>query len=213
MVKGIQLKVCGITSVADARAAVEIGADFLGFIFYPKSPRGLSVERFQTLATQLPSGKKVAVCVEPTPVDLARLAGLGFDFFQVHFKADEALPHLVSWIEAVGQKRLWLAPKLLPELDVKPAWLKVADTFLLDTFHPDKFGGSGESGDWAKFKRHQAAHPRMTWILCGGLNPANIQEALAASGAKFVDVNSGVESSPGVKDHAKLKALAGALKL
>jgi phosphoribosylanthranilate isomerase len=212
MINGIQLKVCGITSVADAQAAAKVGADFLGFNFYPKSPRFLSVERYQAMAGRLPAVKKVAVCVEPTPVDLARLAALGFDFFQVHFKADELLPHLVSWIEAVGQDRLWLAPKLPADADVKPAWLKLAETFLLDTYHADKFGGTGRTGDWAKFKRYQAIHRQKTWILSGGLNPENIAAALAASGARFVDVNSGVESSPGVKDRAKLKALAAALK-
>jgi phosphoribosylanthranilate isomerase len=212
MTDRVQLKICGLTSVADATAAVEAGAGFLGFIFYPKSPRGLSVERFQAMAAKLPAAKKVAVAVEPSPMDLARLAGLGFDFFQVHFKADEALPHLTTWIETVGQERLWLAPKLPPEMDVRPAWLKLGDTFLLDTFHADKFGGTGRTGDWAKFKRHQAAHPRKTWILSGGLHPANISEAIAASGAKFVDVSSGVESSPGMKDRAKLQALAAALR-
>jgi phosphoribosylanthranilate isomerase len=211
MINGIKLKVCGITSPVDAGAAAAVGADYLGFIFYPKSPRGLSVERFAAFSAKLPVIKKVAVCVEPTPVDLARLAALGFDFFQVHFKADEPKPHLVSWIETVGQKRLWLAPKLPPEQDVKADWLKVVDTFLLDGFSADQFGGTGKTGDWAKFKRHQTAHARKTWILSGGLNPDNIAAALAASGAKFIDVSSGVEASPGVKDHAKLKALAAAL--
>jgi phosphoribosylanthranilate isomerase len=213
MLDGIQLKVCGITSPADAHAAAAAGADYLGFIFYPKSPRGVSVERFAAFAAQLPAGKKVAVTVEPTPVDLARLTALGFDFFQVHFKADEASPHLLSWVETVGRARLWLAPKLPPEADVKREWLKVADTFLLDTFHADKFGGSGEVGDWSRFQRIQAAHPRKTWILSGGLNPGNVAAAVAASGAKFIDVNSGVESSPGAKDPAKLKTLAAALHL
>ena len=87
----------------------------------------------------------------------------------------------------------------------------LAETFLLDTFHADKFGGTGETGDWAKFKRHQAAHPGKTWILSGGLNPDNIAAAITATGAKFVDVNSGVEQSPGIKSPAKLQALVLAL--
>ena len=105
-----------------------------------------------------------------------------------------------SWSE-----RLWLAPKLPPGVDVAPALLPFAKHFLLDTFHAEGFGGSGKTGDWGKFSRHQAAHPAKTWILAGGLNSENIGEALHASGARFVDVNSGVESAPGVKDHAKLK--------
>jgi phosphoribosylanthranilate isomerase len=211
MINGIRLKVCGITSLVDADAADAVGADCLGFIFYPKSPRGITLTQYAAMKDRLPPRKKVAVCVEPTPVDLARLAEPGFDFFQVHFKADERPEHVASWAKTVGRKRLWLAPKLTPDQDVKPEWLPLADTFLLDTFHPEKFGGTGEVGDWAKFQRHQTAHPKKTWILSGGLTPANVAAAVAASGAKFLDVNSGVELSPGVKDPAKLKALVLAL--
>ena len=105
-----------------------------------------------------------------------------------------------------------LLPKLPPAQDVKPEWLPYADNFLLDTFHPDKFGGTGQTGDWAKFKSQQAAYPRKTWILSGGLKPENIGPAIAASAAKFIDVNSGVESAPGVKDLAKLRALRQSLE-
>ena len=94
---------------------------------------------------------------------------------------------------------------------MSPAARAVAKYILLDTFHRDKFGGSGETGDWAKFARHQQAHPGNVWILAGGLNPDNIGEALRQSGARFVDVNSGVEAAPGVKDHAKLKRFVVAL--
>jgi phosphoribosylanthranilate isomerase len=90
-------------------------------------------------------------------------------------------------------------------IDVAAELLQGARFFLLDTFHAEKFGGTGVTGDWGKFSRHQQTHPDKTWILSGGLNPANIGEALRASGARWVDVNSGVESAPGVKDHAKLK--------
>ena len=81
----------------------------------------------------------------------------------------------------------------------------MAGIFLLDTFHTEKFGGTGQTGDWTKFSRHQQAHPARTWILSGGLNPENIGAALRATGAKFVDVSSGVESAPGMKDCEKLK--------
>ena len=111
----------------------------------------------------------------------------------------------------MGAHRLWLAPKLPPGEDVPVEWLPLAATFLMDTFHAGGFGGSGKTGDWAKFARHQQANPQHTWILAGGLNPENIADAVARSGAHFVDVNSGVESSPGVKDHAKLRRLAEVL--
>jgi phosphoribosylanthranilate isomerase len=96
---------------------------------------------------------------------------------------------------------------------VATAWLPLAETFLLDTFHAEKFGGTGRTGDWEKFARHQQAHPQKTWILSGGLNPENIGEALRRSGARFVDVNSGVESAPGAKDHAKIELFVAALQL
>ena len=88
---------------------------------------------------------------------------------------------------------------------MSPAALAVAKFILLDTFHAEGFGGSGKTGDWGKFARHQAAHTHNFWILAGGLNAENIGDALRLSGARFVDVNSGVEAAPGVKDEAKLK--------
>jgi phosphoribosylanthranilate isomerase len=111
-----------------------------------------------------------------------------------------------------GAHRLWLAPKLPPGEDVPAEWLPLAATFLLDTFHAGGFGGSGKTGDWDKFARHQQGHPQNTWVLAGGLTPDNITGAIASSGTRFVDVNSGVESSPGVKDRVKLERLAAALK-
>ena len=99
----------------------------------------------------------------------------------------------------------WLAPKLPPGEDVPAAWLPLAKHFLLDTFHAQTFGGTGQTGDWPKFARHRRNHPDKTWILAGGLNPANVGAALRESGATFLDVNSGVETAPGVKDHNLLK--------
>jgi phosphoribosylanthranilate isomerase len=211
MINGIRLKVCGLTSLVDADAADKIGADYLGFIFYPQSPRGITLTQFLAMKDRLPPRKRVAVCVEPAAADLAAYAAAGFDFFQVHFNADTPAYLIASWAETVGLARLWLAPKLPPGQGVKPEWLPLADTFLLDTFHADKFGGTGETGDWDKFKRHQNGHPIKTWILSGGLNPDNIAAAIAATGAKFVDVNSGVEQAPGIKSPAKLQAFVLAL--
>ncbi len=212
MIGSITLKVCGITSVNDAVTAAGVGADWLGFIFHPDSPRHVSEPKFKAMAAQLPPVKKVAVTVEPQPADLARLKAAGFDVYQVHFKHDTPLEQVAAWSKEVGPERLWLAPKLPPDQDVKPEWLDFAGTFLLDTFHADKFGGTGQTGDWGKFKRHQAAHPGKTWVLSGGLNPDNIAAAVAATDALFIDVNSGVESSPGLKSQEKLFALWRALE-
>jgi phosphoribosylanthranilate isomerase len=205
MIDGIRIKVCGLTSLVDAEFADRCGVDYLGFILHPKSPRHLPLDTFRAMEPRLPGRKKVAVSVEPSVTELAEMDESGFDFFQIHFRPDLALETIAAWSKAVGPDRLWLAPKLPPGTDVAPELLSFANYFLLDTFHAEKFGGTGETGDWGKFSRHQQAQPGKTWILSGGLNPENIGEALRQSGARFVDVNSGVESAPGVKDEAKLK--------
>jgi phosphoribosylanthranilate isomerase len=211
MINGIRLKVCGLTSLVDADAADQIGADYLGFIFYPKSPRGITLTQFTAMKDRLPPRKRVAVVVEPAAAELAALVTQGFDHFQIHFGAETPLATLAGWSQLTGRAQLWLAPKLPPAQDVKPEWLPLADTFLLDTFHAEKFGGTGETGDWAKFKRHGNAHATKHWVLSGGLNAENIAAAVTATGAKFVDVNSGVEQAPGIKSPAKLQALVLAL--
>lgn len=213
MINGTGLKVCGITSLVDAAAAAAVGADCLGFIFHAKSPRNLAAAQYAAMRERLPSPKRVAVCVEPSVAELAALVAQEFDWFQIHFGADTPVATITQWSQLTGRSRLWLAPKLPPGQDVKPEWLPLAETILLDTFHADKFGGTGETGDWAKFKRHQAAHTGKTWILSGGLTAENIAAAVAATGAKFVDVNSGVEQAPGIKSPAKLQALARAVQL
>ncbi len=205
MIDGIRIKVCGLTSLVDAEFADRCGVDCLGFIFFPKSPRYIALETYRAMAKRLPERRRVAVSVEPTAAELAEFNAAGFDFFQIHFRHDLPAAQVATWSEAVGVDRLWLAPKLPPEADVPAALLPLAKNFLLDTFHADKFGGTGSTGDWAKFSRHQSGHADKTWILSGGLNPGNIGGALRASGARFVDVNSGVESAHGVKDQEKLK--------
>ncbi len=205
MIDGIRIKVCGLTSLVDADFADRCGADYLGFILYPKSPRRISLETFRAMAAHLPERKKVAVVVEPTIGELAQLGDAGFAFFQIHFRHDFPLSTVASWSQMIGPERLWLAPKLPEPVDVAAELLPLAKHFLLDTFHAGKFGGTGQTGNWAKFKRHQEQHPEKTWILSGGLNAENIGDALGRSGARLVDVNSGVEAAPGVKDHVKLK--------
>jgi phosphoribosylanthranilate isomerase len=207
MTDGIRLKVCGLTTQADAEFAAQAGADYLGFILIPESPRYLALENFRAFAADLPKGRKVAVTLEPSPARLIELSAAGFDFFQIHFRHELPVSTVASWAQAVGIERLWLAPKLPPGVSVPLAVLPLTKTFLFDTYHVRKFGGTGETADWNKFKRHRRNHPKKTWILSGGLNPVNIGDALRQSGARFVDVNSGVESAPGVKDRGKLQRL------
>jgi phosphoribosylanthranilate isomerase len=205
MIDGIRIKACGLTTLVDAEFADKCGIDYLAFNLHPGSPRRIPLAQYVAMAPLLPDRKRVAVSVEPSLPELAAMKDAGFHFFQIHARHDLPLATVQAWSQAVGPDRLWLAPKLPPGEDVPAAWLPLAKHFLLDTFQKEAFGGTGKTGDWAKFARHRQNQPEKIWILAGGLNPANVGDALRASGARFLDVNSGVESAPGVKDHALLK--------
>jgi len=212
MINGIRLKICGLTSLVDAGLADEAGADYLGFVLHPESPRRVTLDQYRAMASRLPDRRKVAVLVEPAGADLAAAAEAGFDFFQVHCRLETPAAAVAAWIEAVRRDRLWLAPRLPPAAELAVPLLGLVDTFLLDAYDERKFGGVGRLGDWMKFRRHREANSEKNWILAGGLAPENVGAALAATGARWIDVNSGIERSPGVKDSAKLAALVAALR-
>ncbi len=212
MIHGIRLKVCGLTSLIDAELADRAGADFLGFVLFPKSPRRVTVPQFEAMAGRLPERKKVAVLVEPAEPEVAEALEAGFDRYQIHFRHDLPAGRVAAWARAVGPERLWLAPKLPSGSELPAALLALAGTFLLDTVHSELFGGSGRTGEWMTLRRHREVHPDKEWILSGGLTPDNIGAALAATGARWVDVNSGVEAAPGVKDAAKLQEFVARLQ-
>ena len=211
MIAGIRLKICGLTSLVDAEAADAVGADYLGFILYFKSPRYVPLAQFVAMKARLPDRPKVAVMVTPTPAEVAAALAAGFDFFQIHFPMTLAREALALGT-MVTRERLWLAPKLAPGEEIARSLLAAGATWLLDTYRADGFGGTGQTGDWVKFRRYREAHPQLTWVLAGGLTPENVGAALKETGAKFIDVTSGVESAPGVKDPAKLTALRAALE-
>jgi phosphoribosylanthranilate isomerase len=211
MIGGIRLKVCGLTSLVDAEAADAIGADYLGFILHPKSPRHVSLAQFEAMAPRLPPRKKVAVVVEPSTDELTAIKAAGFDFVQLHFANETPFFMAALWLDVIPPDMLWLAPRVPPGKDFDLAFVPLADTILLDTYHPDVFGGSGHTGDWKTFAWHRTKFKKVNWVLAGGLNAENIGDAIAATGAQIVDVNSGVESAPGRKDTAKLNAFAAAL--
>ncbi|MFT3870965.1 MAG: phosphoribosylanthranilate isomerase [Nibricoccus sp.] len=208
MINGIRFKVCGLTSQTDAALAVGIGADYLGFIFYPKSPRYISVESYRTMMAHLPLKAKVAVMVEPTSEELEAIKPLGFDFFQFHFPHTTPLATIETWARAVSPEKLWLAPRVPPGGGLTPALYALAGTILFDTYRAGTYGGTGHVGDWPAFTRLSKEYPRINWILAGGLTPDNIVHALMETGARLIDVNSGVESVPGIKSAEKLKRLA-----
>ena len=213
MIAGIKVKVCGLTSLVDAGHAEAAGADYLGMVLHPASPRHVTLAQFAAMRAGLGGRRLVGVCVTPAAGFLERLLGAGADYVQVHAPHDTDPARVEAWAREAGAGRLWLAPRVPPGQDGVPAaWLALAGTFLLDTFDKDRFGGTGRTGDWGAFVRHRTAHPGTTWILSGGLSPDNIGQAVAATGARFIDVNSGVESAPGIKDPVRLRELRARLE-
>lgn len=212
MINGVRVKICGLKTLVDAEAADSIGADFLGFNFYPKSPRFISLGQWEAMSPKLPARKNVAVTVLPTVEEIRAWVDAGMDIIQAHFPlgTDEAI--IAAWSQAIGPDRLWIAPRL-PEGEPFPSnLLHYAGAVLWDTYVPGEFGGSGKTGDWAGFRRTQEAHPETTWILAGGLKPENVAEAIHTSAARFIDLSSGVEAAPGIKDPGKLQAFADAVR-
>ena len=207
------VKVCGITRARDGAAALEAGASHLGFILYEKSPRAITLEQVGALmaALPVPLEKPVAVDVNPDPERLARWATGGFARYQLHFPHDLPRERIAQWAEIVGRENLWLAPKLPPGEAFPEDILEFSDFFLVDAFSEDAYGGTGETADWSRFADRKKRWPDKNWILAGGLSPDNVAAALAATGAERLDANSGVETSPGIKDPDKIRAFFEAL--
>ena len=206
MVEGVKIKVCGLTRLSDARNAAAMGADFLGFIFYPKSPRCLALNEYQMFQSELPDLPKVAVTVLPDSDQLNALLQAGFDYYQIHFPSTGPYRQQIEeWSRQVTPEKLWLAQKVGPEDEFDETLIPYANTFLWDTYQKGAFGGTGKVGDWEGFEQVSRKSPDKNWVLAGGLNPGNVLEAIEKTGAKQVDLNSGVEKSPGVKDLNKLE--------
>lgn len=213
MVGPIQFKVCGLTRARDAQAAAAAGADYLGFIFYPKSPRSIRIERFHDIKPRLPELPRVAVTVAPDLFTLSQLEAAGFDYFQIHFPIGLA-GELESWVKLVGKERLWLAPKMPPGVELDPAMLDQASGVLWDAFKKDAdtYGGTGSLSDWEAFRSAKERYPEKKWILAGGLSPENAVEAVEKTGARCLDFNSSLEIEPGVKDLERIAQIRVSLE-
>ncbi len=199
----IRVKICGVTTVEDARLAADLGASAIGLVFWPGSPRFVQIEQAKAIVAALPPFvAAIGVFVDqPEHAALvARQVGLG----AVQFHGDEAPERYAGFpvrvIKAVAVRdaaAAAAADAVLPEA-----------TVLLDAHDPIRRGGTGRSIDWtiaAGIAR------RRSIILSGGLTPANVEEAVAAVAPYAIDVSSGVEASAGRKDPAKLRALFAAL--
>lgn len=208
-----QVKICGITSVEAAELAVSLGYDYVGVIIYEKSPRAVSLNQLPEIFSVVPEGKRVLVDVS-TPTDvLEEYKNLPFDYFQMHFDLDVAIATVATWAGLVGRERLWLAPRVPPQEAYFPQIImEFADTLLVDTYSKEAFGGTGKAGNWQRFLDWTTLYQHKQWILSGGLSALNIVDALDTTDAARIDVNSGVESSPGMKDPAKMKEFIGLVR-
>ncbi len=199
------VKICGITNLADGEAAIEAGADALGFVFYEKSPRSVTPEAAAEIIRQLPPFvMKVGVFVNAAPETVLRVAGeCGLTLLQFH--GDEA-PDFCRQFGLMSMKAL----RVRDEGSLQTLLEYSTDAWLLDAYSPHQPGGTGETFNW------NLATQAQSWgrpiFLAGGLTPENVGTAIAQVRPFGVDVSSGVEASPGRKDHAKVKAFVKAAK-
>ena len=204
-----RVKVCGITNREDARAAVEYGASALGFILVPESPRFVGNARDAISAAMLAPPYVSRVAVVRTLNDEASWNDdYVFDTYQVY-----SIPEDRFW--PLDRKVVFAIPvrdsTSFASLDAVLSMKAKPHALLLDTYTPDKLGGSGETFNWDLAVEAKARF-RLPIILAGGLTPENVGDAIAKVRPYAVDVSSGVESEPGRKDHAKLKAFLKAVR-
>jgi phosphoribosylanthranilate isomerase len=195
-------KICGINSPVAFDTAVEAGADWLGFVFFPPSPRFVTPEKAAALSDRTAGGpSRVGLFVDPTEAMIASvLKTVKLDILQVYGAADR--------LEAIKDRfglPIWRAIGINSAADLPTAGLP-ADRLLLEAKPPsgaDRPGGNATTFDWSVLRGWTAPAP---WVLAGGLTPANVATAVRDTGAKAVDVSSGVESRKGVKDPALIRA-------
>jgi phosphoribosylanthranilate isomerase len=201
----LRVKICGITRVEDALAAARAGADAVGFVFHSRSPRAITPEKGRSIARELPPWvARVGVFVD-APADEVRgiAAEAGLTAIQLH--GDESIKYI---------HRLGLAVPVIKAIAMTDGWQERAAPFaglplLLDHARTDARGGTGEAWDYARL----TTEFRPAWfMLAGGLDTGNVAAAVERLGPDAVDVSTGVESAPGVKDPAKIEAFMRALK-
>ncbi len=205
----MKVKICGLTSAAAVAHAARAGAAYLGFVFYPPSPRALEPDTARTLAQAAPAGiTKVAMVVDAQDAFLDQLlADVPLDMLQLH---GHESPQRVTAIRARTGLPVMKAVGIRDAEDVARIadYEAVADQLLIDARPPREGdgllpGGNALSFDWRLIAGRRWARP---WLLAGGLTAANVATAIRLTGAAEVDVSSGVESTPGVKDLDKISA-------
>jgi phosphoribosylanthranilate isomerase len=209
----VSVKICGLSKRADVQAAAQAGAHYVGFVFFEKSPRNVSIETARDLALEVPMGiAKVALTVNATNEELdAITAAVPLDILQLHGKeTPERVLEVKTRYGLPVMKAVGVA-----DVDDLPALARygaVADQLLVDAKPPkgaELPGGNGLAFDWRLIAGYDFPVP---WMLAGGLTPQNAAEAVRMTGARQLDLSSGVESAPGVKDAAKIAAFMKAVQ-
>lgn len=200
-----RIKICGVTRVEDALLACELGADAIGIVMTPTSPRGVSIENARTIREALPALVDAVVLTHDLPAERVRtiIAAVRPDFVQFHGSEDAAFCESfgVRYTKAIGMQG---------DMDVlaTAALHPRAVGFVLDGHPPGQQGGRGQTFDWSRVPP-DLDRPI---LLAGGLNPSNVGEAIRAVRPWAVDLASGVESAPGIKDAGKLRAFFAAVR-
>jgi len=201
----VRVKICGITNLEDAWLAAELGADALGFIFYPKSPRKVEVEAAREIIRQLPPFiLTVGVFVDEDAALVREVAArAGLDWLQFHGQESP------DYCRSIG-RRVIKAFRIQDESSLAEVarYRGSVQALLLDTYKKGQVGGTGETFNWDLARQARQYGPI---ILAGGLTPANVAQAITAAQPQAVDVASGVEALPGKKDPEKLRAFFAAV--
>ena len=201
----VKVKICGITNLDDATAAVEMGADLLGFNFYPKSPRYLTVEKAIEIIDQIPTFVDTAgIFVNPTVEQIKEITDHGFlNWMQLH--GDET-PQFCDTLKQFHVKTI-KAIRVKSAEDIANIRQFHTDAILLDAFNSKLYGGTGETFDWDLIGDINTRRI----FLAGGINHENAADAVR-TGVYGIDACSGIESSPGKKDHNKMRQLFDNIK-
>ncbi len=195
----VKVKICGITNYKDAAAAMDMGADLLGFNFYPKSPRFIAPEKAVEIINKLPGFIDITGVFANASLERIRevINQCQLDWVQLH--GDESPRFCQSFLSL--NVRTMKALRVKEQKDIQQAEDYFTDAILLDAFDPAKYGGTGLTFDW-----NIVGHINKRVFLAGGINPDNAVSAIEL-GVYGIDVCSGVEAKPGKKDHKKMKKL------
>jgi indole-3-glycerol phosphate synthase len=203
------VKICGITNLEDGINAVNLGADYIGFVFYEKSPRNVTPQQAKDLSEKLTGVKKVGLFVDENPQTIAAISdAVGLDVIQLH--GNESPNYCFGLVGVVDE--IWKAIRVKDEASVTLIRdYESADAFVLDAHVEGKMGGTGKTFDWDLAKQAKSHNKRI--ILAGGLDPSNVREAIVTVNPWAVDVSSGVEECKGKKSYDKMRAFIKTAKI